>query len=185
MRLKEPRIEPLAEEKLTDEQAEVIAPTLERGGVVANVIMTLMGHMPLFTSLNMLGRHIMSDSSLEPRLREILIMRVGWNTNCEYQWGQHVRMSASAGLTAEDHVSIKESAGAEGWTQLEAALIAAVDELIADTMISDATWAALSRHLSTEQLIDTIFTVGHYNMVAMALNSIGVQPEPGLPGFNG
>ncbi len=80
---------------------------------------------------------------------------------------------------------IKESAGVEGWTQLEAALIAAVDELIADTMISDATWAALSRHLSTEQLIDTIFTVGHYNMVAMALNSIGVQPEPGLPGFNG
>ena len=185
MRLTKPRIQPLAEEKLTAEQAEVIAPTLERGGVVATVIMTLMRNMPLFTNLNVLGRHIMSGSSLEPRWREILIMRVGWKTNCEYQWGQHVRMSASAGLTAEDHTRIKAGADAAGWTELESALISAVDDLIADTMIGDETWAALSRHLGTEQLTDAIFTVGHYHMVAMALNSIGVQPEPGLSGFDG
>ena len=184
MRLTEPRITPLSDDELTDEQAEVIAPIVERGGVVPHVITTLMRNMPLFTSFNVLGRYIMSDSSLEPRLREILIMRVGWNTNCEYQWGQHVRMSASAGLTSEDHVRIKAGAGAEGWTELESALITAVDELITDTMISDKTWATLSRHLSTEQLTDTIFTVGHYNMVAMSLNSLGVQPEPGLAGFD-
>ena len=112
-------------------------------------------------------------------------MRVGWKTNCEYQWGQHVRMSASAGLTAEDHIRIKAGADAAGWTELESALISAVDELIADTMIGDETWAALSRHLGSEQLTDAIFTIGHYNMVAMALNGIGVQPEPGLSGFDG
>jgi len=184
MRLTEPRIDPLPDEALTDEQAEIVAPIVERGAVVPNVITTLMRHMPLFTSFNVLGRYIMSDSSLEPRLREILIMRVGYNTNCEYQWGQHVRMSVPAGLTSEDHARIKKGADAEGWSELEAALITAVDELIGDTMIGDATWAALSEHLSTEQLIDSIFTVGHYNMVAMALNSIGVQPESGLAGFD-
>jgi 4-carboxymuconolactone decarboxylase len=185
MRLTEPRIDPLTEEALTQEQAEVIAPTLERKAVVANVILTLMRNMPLFTSINVLGRHIMSESSLTPRLREILIMRVGWTTRCEYQWGQHVRMSASAGLTAGDHTRIKQGAGAAGWTELESALIAAVDQLLGDTMIDDETWAVLARHLSIEQLTDTVFTVGHYNMVAMALNSIGVQSEPGLPGFDG
>ena len=185
MRLTEPRIPPLAEAELTDEQAEIIAPILERGAVPATVIMTLMRHMPLFDSLNTLGRHIMSGSSLEPRLREILIMRVGWNTNCEYQWGQHVNMSKSAGLTPEDHARIKKGADAKGWTELESALLTAVDELTSGTMIGDATWATLAKHLGTEQLIDTIFTVGHYNTVAMALNSIGVQPEAGLPGFDG
>jgi len=185
MRLTEPRLAPLTEEELTNEQAEVIAPIVRRGGVVANVIMTLMRRMPLFTSFNVLGRYIMNESSLEPRLREILIMRVACDTNCEYQWGQHVRMSAPAGLTPEDHSRIKEGADAGGWTELESAAITAVDELIGDTMISNATWAALSRHLSAEQLLDAIFTVGHYNMVAMALNSIGVQPEPGLAGFDG
>jgi alkylhydroperoxidase family enzyme len=184
MRLSDPRIVPLAEADLSDEQAEIIAPTLARGGTPATVIMTLMRHMPLFTNLNVLGRHIMSGSSLTPRQREILIMRVGWNTQCEYQWGQHVLMSESAGLDAADHERIKQGPEA-GWDELESALLTAVDELVADTMISDATWSVLEKHLATEQLIDTIFTVGHYHMVAMALNSIGVQREAGIPGFAG
>jgi alkylhydroperoxidase family enzyme len=184
MRLSDPRIAPLSEEDLTEEQAEIIAPTLARGGTPATVIMTLMRHMPLFTNLNVLGRHIMSGSSLSPRQREILIMRVGWNTQCEYQWGQHVLMSESAGLDADDHERIKQGPAA-GWDEPESALLAAVDELVADTMISDATWATLERHLKMEQLIDMIFTVGHYNMVAMALNAIGVQRETGIPGFDG
>ena len=185
MRLTKPRIQPLSEEDFTDEQIEVVAPILEGHGVVYNVIKTMMHNMSLFNSFNVLGRHIMSDSSLEPRLREILIMRVGWNTECEYQWGQHVRMSAPAGLTAEDHERIKEGGAAQGWTELESALLNAVDELLADTMIGDNTWTVLARHLNTEQLTDAIFTIGHYNMVAMALNSCGVQRESGVVGFDG
>jgi len=184
MRLTQPRIPPLSEAELTAAQAEVIAPTLARGGTPATVVMTLMRHMPLFTNLNVLGRHVMSGSSLPPRQRELLIMRVGWNTQCEYQWGQHVLMSASASLSAEDHERIKQGPGA-GWDETESALLTAVDELVADTMISDATWNILSRHLTTEQLIDMVFTVGHYNMVAMALNAIGVQREAGIPAFDG
>jgi 4-carboxymuconolactone decarboxylase len=184
MRLSEPRIEPLSEAELNEVQAEIIAPTLARGGTPATVVMTLMRHMPLFTNLNVLGRHIMSGSSLTPRQREILIMRVGWNTQCEYQWGQHVLMSESAGLTAEDHARIKQGSEA-GWDAPESALLDAVDELVTNTMIGDATWARLSEHLNTEQLIDMIFTVGHYHMVAMALNAIGVQRETGIPDFDG
>lgn len=185
MRLTEPRIQPLSEEDFNAEQAEVVAPIVERGGVVFNVIKTMMHNMPLFNSFNVLGRHIMSDSSLEPRLREILIMRVGWNTNCEYQWGQHVRMSLPTGLSSEDHERIKEGAAAEGWSELESALLTTVDELVTDTMISDETWTVLAHHLNTEQITDAIFTVGHYNMVAMALNSLGVQRESGVVGFDG
>jgi alkylhydroperoxidase family enzyme len=94
-------------------------------------------------------------------------------------------MSVPAGLTAEDHERIKEGAAAEGWSELDSALITSVDELVSDTMISDETWAVLARHLSTEQITDAIFTVGHYNMVAMSLNSLGVQREPGVVGFDG
>ena len=184
MRLSDSRIAPLAAEDLTEEQAEIIAPTLARGGTPATVVMTLMRHMPLFTNLNVLGRHIMSGSSLTPRQREILIMRVGWNTQCEYQWGQHVLMSESTGLDADDHERIKQGPLA-GWNELESTLLAAVDELLADTMIGDATWSILEQHLATEQIIDMIFTVGHYNMVAMSLNVIGVQREAGIPGFDG
>ena len=185
MRLTEPRIPPLSEANFTAEQAEIAAPSRERFGMVFNVNKTLMHNMPLFTSWITFARHIMAGSSLEPRLREIIIMRVGWNTSCEYEWGQHVLMSEPAGLTPEDHKRIKEGALAEGWSEIESVLITATDELLGETMISNATWAALSGQLNEKQITDVIFTVGQYQMMAMALNSLGVQREPGIPGFDG
>ena len=115
MRLTKPRIPPLSDDAFDADQAEAVAPIVERQGVVFNVIRTMMHNMPLFNAFNVLGRHIMSDSSLTPRLRELLIMRVAWNAQCEYQWGQHVRMSAPD-LSPEDHERIKSGADAEGWS---------------------------------------------------------------------
>jgi alkylhydroperoxidase family enzyme len=57
-------------------------------------------------------------------------------------------------------------------------------ELHADAHVSDATWAGLAKHFNTQQLMDIVFTVGQYNLVSMALNSFGVQADPGLPGFD-
>ena len=185
MRLTEPRIPPLSEADFSTEQADIVAPTRERYGLVFNVLKTLMRNMPLFTSWLSFARHLMSGSSLEPRLREIIILRVGWKTECEYEWGQHVLMSAAVGLTAEDHERIKVGAAARGWGEIESALIAATDELLAETMISNDTWGVLSRHLNNEEITDAIFTIGQYNMMAMAVNSLGVQRETSIPGFDG
>ena len=63
-------------------------------------------------------------------------------------------------------------------------MLKATDELHADAFVSDATWNALAKLLTTEQLRDMVFTVGQYNLVSMALNSFGVQPDEGLPGWD-
>ncbi len=68
---------------------------------------------------------------------------------------------------------------------MESALLQATDELLEDTMLSDEVWSTLSGNLSTEQITDLIFTVGQYNLMAVALNSLGIQREPGIPGFEG
>ena len=62
-------------------------------------------------------------------------------------------------------------------------MISATDELLQDTMLSEAVWSELTAHFSEQQIMDAIFTVGQYNMLAMALNSLGVQREDGIPGF--
>lgn len=183
MRLTEPRITPLPESEWTEEQKKMTAPTKERFGMVFNVLKTLMRHMDLLRSWNGFANHIMGTSSLDPRHREMLIMRVGWRTQSEYEWGQHVLMSAPAGLTHEDHLRIKEGPGAAGWNELESALLKAADELLDDAIIENDTWETLSKHLSTQQLMDAVFTVGQYNMLAMGLNTMGVQREEGVPGF--
>jgi alkylhydroperoxidase family enzyme len=130
---------------------------------------------------------VLGRSSLSPREREILILRIGWLCRSAYEWGQHVKIALGSGLTQAEIDAIPLGADAPAsqarWSDLERALLRATDELHADSFVSDATWAALAKHLDTHQLIDLIFTVGQYNMVAMALNSLGVQPEPGLPPF--
>ncbi|CAM9640119.1 unnamed protein product [Phaeothamnion confervicola] len=183
MRLSKPRITPLPESELTEEQLKIVAPMKQRYGFVFNVLKTMMRNMNLLNSWNGFAGHIMGTSSLSPRHREMLIMRVGWLTQSEYEWGQHVLMSAPAGLVHADHLRIKEGPKAAGWNELESALLQATDELLDDAIIEDTTWNILTKHLSTEQIMDAVFTVGQYNMLAMALNTLGVQREEGVPGF--
>jgi 4-carboxymuconolactone decarboxylase len=63
-------------------------------------------------------------------------------------------------------------------------LLKAVDELHNDSFISDETWNALTQTYDTKQMMDLVFAVGQYNLVSMALNSFGVQLDPGLEGFS-
>jgi hypothetical protein len=60
------------------------------------------------------------------------------------------------------------------WSEFEAVLIRAADDLYNDAIISDATWDILSQHYNEKQLMDVVFTVGQYNMVSWVLNSFGV-----------
>ena len=108
-----------------------------------------------------------------PRERELLILRIGWLNQAEYEWAQHVEIAKRSGISAEEIERIKRGPGA-GWNDLEDALIRAVDELYENSVVSDQTWATLAAHLSVQQLMDLVFTVGQYNLVSWALNSFGV-----------
>jgi alkylhydroperoxidase family enzyme len=65
----------------------------------------------------------------------------------------------------------------EATDELDRAVLTAVDELQGDSVVSDATWAALSAHLDERQLMDLIFTIGCYGSLAMAINTFGVEPD--------
>jgi alkylhydroperoxidase family enzyme len=122
-------------------------------------------------------------STLAPREREILILRIGWLCQAEYEWGQHVIFARDAGLSDEEIARVKVGPNAEGWSEFDATLLRAVDELHNEAFVSDATWAALAEQYNEQQLMDVVFTVGQYNMVSMALNSFGVQLDKGVEGF--
>lgn len=184
MRLSKPRLHPLPESDWNEEQRELIQ-VAERGGPNAlNIYRTLARHPKLLKRWGVFGAHILYKNSLPARERELLILRTGWLCQSEYEWGQHVIIGRAAGVTDEEIARLKEGAEAPGWTDIEAALIHAADELHTDSMISDATWQALSSHYSSEQLIDLVFTVGQYHIVSMALNTLGVQLDKGVSGFD-
>ena len=183
MKLSQPRIGPLAEAEWTDEQRKVLEP-FHKEGRVYNVIGTLARHWEASKKFGVWGNHVMGNTStLLPRERELLILRIGWLCQAEYEWGQHVVFGKAAGLTDAEIARIKAGPDAEGWEPFDATLLRAADELHKDAFISEATWAALSARYTTEQLMDVVFAVGQYTLVSMALNTFGVQLDKGVKGF--
>lgn len=183
MKLSKPRITPMEASEWTDAQREMLAP-IKESGPFYNVLGTISRHWDAAQKFTVWAYHIMGETSrLAPREREILILRIGWLCEAEYEWGQHVIFAREAGLADEEIQRIKKGSEAEGWSAFDAALIRATDELHEDACISDATWAELSEQYDQQQMMDVVFTVGQYNMVSMALNSFGVQLDDGVDGF--
>jgi len=175
VRLDEPRVAPLSDEEIDPEIRERIFQ-----GPILNIFRTLAHHPGLMKRWLVFGTHVLGKSTLPERERELVILRIGWLCRAGYEWGQHVVIGKAAGLSDEEIARIPKGADAPGWSLLDRALLRATDELHGDAFISDVTWKELAQSLSTQQLMDLVFTVGQYNLVSMALNSFGVQPEPGL-----
>jgi len=175
-RLPTPRIEPLAEDELPEEARVNMGK-----GPTLNIFRTLGHHPDLVKRWLVFGNHVLGKSTLPARDREIAILRIGWLCRSAYEWGQHVVIGKQCGLDDDDVRRIAEGADAPGWSPLEQAVIRAADELHGDAFVTDETWAALAEHYDTRQLMDLVFAIGQYNLVSMALNSFGVQPEEGLP----
>ncbi len=182
MKLPQPRLQPLPEEQWDDEAKELL-PRAQMNGRTLNIFKTLAHHPRLLKRWMVFGNHVLFRSTLPPRERELVILRIGWLCEAEYEWGQHVLIGKQAGLTDEEIARIKPGADAEGWSKFDATLLRAVDELHHDACISDATWQALSARYNTQQLIDLVFAIGQYNLVSMVLNTLGVQLDEGIPGF--
>lgn len=142
-----------------------------------NLVATLMRHPKLAKNFLRFNFHLLFGSSLPARLRELAVLRVARLHNCEYEWQHHVDMGREAGLSDADIAGIERG---EASDDLDQAVLSATDELHHESVVSDATWAALSAHLDEQQLMDLIFTIGCYSALAMAINSFGVQPDSNM-----
>ena len=151
---------------------------------VVNALAVLMRYPALAKAFLTFNRHLLSASSLSERIRELLILRIAWLRRAEYEWAQHVVLGARAGLRKEEIEAVKEGPDAALWAPADAVVVRAVDELHADACITDATWDQLSQTLDQRQLMDLVFTVGAYDLLAMAFKSFGLELDPGLEGFS-
>ncbi len=182
MKLATPRLDPIQPEDWSDEIKKILQPNVDKG-TVFNIFKTLSHHPDLFRRWLVFGNHVLFKSTLPPRERELIILRIGWLCEAEYEWAQHVLIGKETGLTAEEIDRIKAGPNARGWSEADKLLLQATDELRKDAFITDTTWNGLSQHFDTKQLMDVVFAVGQYNLVSMALNTLGVQLDDGLEGF--
>lgn len=179
MRLDAPRIAPLREDELTEEQRAILAPLLAQMPLL-NIFATFVRTPAALKAFLAWGNYILApDGSLTPRHREIIILRVGFLCKSGYEFAQHEQIGLRSNLSADDIARIKLGAEA-GWEPGEAALIHMAGELVADHFVSGATWAQLRAQFDETQCMDAVYTAGQYTQVSMFLNSFGVQLDPGL-----
>jgi 4-carboxymuconolactone decarboxylase len=177
-----PRIEPLKPDQYDDEVRELLEDVGVPGSFASNIFSTLVRHRGLFRRWLPFGGKLLSGR-IPARDRELVILRTAWLCNSNYEWGQHVLIARSVGVVDEEIRRVLDGAEAQGWSAFDRTLLRATDELHADACISDETWSALAQRYDTRQLIELPMLVGHYHLVAYALNSLGVQLEPGLEGL--
>lgn len=146
-----------------------------------NALGTLAQHPALARAFHTLNGHILYATTISPRQRELLVLRVSVLRDAEYERRQHeVVGRLDAGLTEEEIARVAEGPDAPGWSPLEGALLRSVDELVKDGVVSDATWATLSSELDTRQMMDVVFTIGTYETLAFAFRSFGVELDEDL-----
>src|SRR5882762_5810753 len=175
-----PRIPPLSADQLADEHADLLGRINRDATGASNVLTTLLRHPQLFRLWMPLSGGLLYGSLLPHRDRELLILRTASNCHADYEWAHHVVIGRQAGLIDEEIERVRNGPTDEGWSSDDAALLTAADELHHDSRISDHTWAALAARYDQKQLIELPILVGQYHMVAFALNSFGVEIEPGF-----
>ena len=182
MRLAEPRVEPIRDVDKLDGEAQEILQRFDRDGRIANIYRTLIHHPKLLKRWSVFGNHVLFKSTLPPRERELLILRVGALCECEYEFNAHTAIGRQVGLTEDEINRVREGSQAADWDEFDRGLLRAAEDLHTNSFVSDETWKVLSKRYDEQQLIDAVFTVGQYHLVSMALNTFGVQlDEGGMP----
>lgn len=138
---------------------------------------TLARHRRLFRRWLRFAGGLMPGGRLPRRDTELLILRVAHNCDCAYERGHHERIAPRAGVSADEIARTAEGPDAPGWSDRDAALLRAADELHEERAIAEETWEVLHRELTEVELIELCMLVGHYEMVAMTVNSLRIEPD--------
>jgi alkylhydroperoxidase family enzyme len=130
-------------------------------------------------SLNTLARYIRDGSRLDPRLRELAILQVGYLTRSAWEYSHHIRIGREVGVSDDEIRAIAdETAGRPTrFEPLAKAVLRAAREITTDLTVSDETFAALRKELDNERLTDLVVTISFYNGLVRLLETMRVDVE--------
>lgn len=175
------RIAPI--ETIEGEVAEILEGALSHDGEVLNIFRVLAHHPKLLKRFNLFGGFILNKGLVPAREREIVILRVGWNAQAVYEFGQHTVIGKDCGLTDPEIAALAEAESEYPWSRDDGALVALADELCRDDCVGDETFAALGERWSEPEIIELVLVAGFYRLVSGFLNTMGVQLDEGIPGW--
>ena len=177
-----PRLAPVA--SVTDEIEEILAGSIKSvNGEHLRLFGTLAHHPKLLKRFLAFGGFFLNRGLLPAREREIVILRVGWNTESVYEFGQHTVIGQACGLSDDEIRAVAGDPSSHPWSARDRALIAVVDDICRDDCARDSVWAELRGQWNDAELCELVLLIGMYRMVAGFLNTMGVELDPNTPGW--
>lgn len=143
-----------------------------------NFFLAMAHHPKLLEKWTVFAARLLGKGILDPRDRELVVLRTVHNCGATYEWVHHAEIAAESGLGPAEVEAIAEGPGSPVWGEREGALLRAADELHEDNVVSDDTFAALRRHFDLARLLEIVMLAGNYHLVSYFVRSFGVPLEP-------
>ena len=115
------------------------------------------------------------NRKLEPRYRGLAILRTGIVGDCKFEYSQHLKVSRSIGIPDDKLDALKSWTTSGKFDERESAVMAAADELIGRNLVEDATFGALKRHFSDEQIVELFYVITTYRMHGMMIRALHLE----------
>jgi len=142
---------------------------------IPEVFALMLKHPGLFRCQMEMGIQLLGRGAIAARERELAVLRVAWLCRAPFEWGEHVDVARRYGVTEAEIERVTHGSSAPGWTEHEATILRAVEELLGDQMISDETWNVLAQSWTERQLIEFPTLVGYYVTTAYSQNALRVR----------
>ena len=177
-----PRIQPITD--VSDEVAAILGGGINSpAGTPLNIFGTIAHHPRLLKRFMNYAGLFLNKGLLPAREREIVILRVGWNCQSVYEFGQHTIIGERVGLTIKEITAVTRDISEHNWNDRDIALLEMSDDLCADNCVSQHTWEKLRRDWKEDELIELVMVAGTYRLVSGFLNTMGVELDAETPGW--
>jgi len=124
---------------------------------------------------------LLEHNTFDTRLRELMIMRIGWVTGSAYEWTQHWRVATTAGIPPEDILAVRDWRNSPRLTAADKAILAATDECLAGGSITDASWAEVAKHVADPgQQVEFVIAMGNWMMFSLLFRNLRIPLAEGV-----
>ena len=119
-------------------------------------------------------------NKLDDRLRELIIMRIGWRTGAMYEWTQHWPIALRVGLTEEEILGVRDPDNTTCLGAAERSVISATDDVLNKGSITNESWQACAGFLKThEERLELVAAICNWNTFSILLKSLNIPLEGG------
>jgi alkylhydroperoxidase family enzyme len=165
--------------------AAVNNPNLANAMSKLNVVRALLQNPAVTAAQSHLAGTLMASKTLNPRMRELVILRTGWRTKSEYEFCQHVGIARRLRMSDEEILGVRDPTNCKAFSEVDRAVVAMADELNDSAEVSEKTWSVLERFFSPAELVELLLVSGFWRMMAGFLKTARIPLDPIDPTVSG